>query len=152
MNLYTNKELDQQTATEIHDDILPDLLTMTSVCSQYGGDGSQIKNLCDGMMTILKEAYSAEMKGEKLDPIKTKQNIQKMGLSYDDDDGIKNENVSISGLVAKKQPEKEEMSDGSVDDLINEITNSGSRTHNSIAAALEELAEYNFQQSFSKFD
>ncbi len=96
MNLFVNHNLDKDLAKDIHNDILPFYFTMATACSSYGGEGSQIKNLCDGMMNILDDAFKAEMNGENLNPTQTKQNIEKMGISTKDDDGITNDCISLS--------------------------------------------------------
>lgn len=138
MNQFTMGNLDKEQARDFHNDILPYFHSMASACSAHGGEGSRIKNLCDGMMNILEDACSAEINGEDLDPLKTKANIEKMQLSTTDDDGKQNDSITLSGEAPEDQT-----FDGTYEDIEDVveygITRPSSRTHEGIAGVLKEL-------------
>ena len=138
MNLYTMGDLDEEQSKDFLNDILPYFYSMANACSAHGGEGSQIKNLCDGMMSILKDACTAEINGKELDPQKTKLTVEKMGLSYKDDDGKQNDAITLSD----KSPE-EQTFDGTFEDIQNivgyGITRPSSRTHDGVYEVMKEL-------------
>lgn len=145
MNLYTLSKLDKQQAIDIHDDILPHYFELANACSSFGGEGSQIKNLCDGMIKILEDAYTSEINGVDLDPLKTKQTVEKMGISHEDDDGINKDSITLSD-----EPDKSQMfdDDGDMQSGLDAIQNvvlykiepPHCRTMPDIQATLRELA------------
>lgn len=113
MTLYTTQNLSPDRAKEISNDLLPNYNEVVKECSSLGGEGSRIKGLCEGMMSILDQTYKAENSkdGESLNPSTAKQNIRNMGLTPDEIDGLRNEGITISNKAPEDQTFAGEISD-----------------------------------------
>ena len=116
MNLYVDHKLDEIQADVFHKEIIPYLNVLSSACSSAGADGVQIKNLADGMMGILEEAYTAEINGVDLNSHTTRLNIEKMKLTYYDDDGKTNDYIQLCEK-SKDLPDGQ-MFDGAINELV----------------------------------
>lgn len=113
MTLYTTQNLSPDRAKEISNDLLPNYNEVVKECSSLGGEGSRIKGLCEGMMSILDQTYKAENSkdGENLNPSTAEQNIRHMGLTPDEVDGLRNEGITISNKAPEDQTFAGEISD-----------------------------------------